>query len=34
LVKDGWLKPGQVQAPDLFTNEFNPYRQTVAAASK
>jgi ABC-type nitrate/sulfonate/bicarbonate transport system substrate-binding protein len=26
LVKDGTLKPGQLKAADLYTNEFNPYR--------
>jgi ABC-type nitrate/sulfonate/bicarbonate transport system substrate-binding protein len=34
LVKDGWLKPGQVKASDLYTNEFNPYRQATTTASK
>jgi len=26
LVKDGALKPGQLKAADLYTNQFNPYR--------
>lgn len=26
LVKDGTLKPGQLKAADLYTNELNPYR--------
>jgi ABC-type nitrate/sulfonate/bicarbonate transport system substrate-binding protein len=34
LVKDGVLKPGQVKAPALYTNEFNPYRAAGAAAAQ
>ena len=34
LVKDGLLKPGQVKAPALYTNGFNPYRAADAAAAK
>lgn len=33
LVKDGTLKPGQVKASDVYTNEFNPYRDKRAEAS-
>lgn len=32
LVKDGVLKPGQLKASDLYTNEFNPYGRAAAAA--
>ncbi len=31
LVKDGALKPGQLKASDLYTNELNPYRGAAAA---
>ena len=34
LVKDGVLKPGQLKAADLYTNEFNPYRSGDARAEK
>jgi ABC-type nitrate/sulfonate/bicarbonate transport system substrate-binding protein len=33
LIKDGALKPGQLKASDLYTNEFNPYRGAAAAAN-
>jgi ABC-type nitrate/sulfonate/bicarbonate transport system substrate-binding protein len=33
LVKDGALKPGQLQANRLYTNEFNPYRNEAAAVA-
>lgn len=33
LVKDGVLKPGQLKAPDLYTNAFNPYRSTGTTAA-
>lgn len=33
LVKDGVLKPGQLKASDLYTNELNPYRSTAATAA-
>ena len=32
LVKDGVLKPGQLRASDLYTNEFNPYRTVGTTA--
>jgi ABC-type nitrate/sulfonate/bicarbonate transport system substrate-binding protein len=32
LVKDGTLKPNQVKAADVYTNEFNPYRDKRAEA--
>lgn len=31
LVKDGILKPGQLKASDLYTNELNPYGRAAAA---
>jgi ABC-type nitrate/sulfonate/bicarbonate transport system substrate-binding protein len=31
LVKDGILKPGQLKAPDLYTNELNPFGRAAAA---
>jgi len=34
LVKDGVLKPGQLKASDIYTNEFNPYAGSAAAVSK
>jgi ABC-type nitrate/sulfonate/bicarbonate transport system substrate-binding protein len=34
LVKDGLLKPGQIEPSNLYTNAFNPYRAADAAASK
>ena len=34
LVKDGVLKPGQLKASDVYTNEFNPYAGSAAAVSK
>ncbi|MBN9488880.1 MAG: ABC transporter substrate-binding protein [Alphaproteobacteria bacterium] len=34
LVKDGILKPGQLKAPDAYTNQFNPYGRSAAAVSK
>ncbi|VTU33442.1 ABC transporter substrate-binding protein [Variovorax sp. PBL-E5] len=35
LVKDGVLKPGQLRAATLYTNEFNPYRtEAVGVAAK
>lgn len=36
LVKDGLLKPGQLRAAALYSNEFNPYRAeaTVGVAAK
>jgi ABC-type nitrate/sulfonate/bicarbonate transport system substrate-binding protein len=34
LVKDGVLKPGQVKASALYTNEFNPYRAANPAAER
>ena len=32
LVKDGLLKPGQLRASDLYTNDLNPYGRAAAAA--
>lgn len=34
LVKDGLLKPGQLKAADLYTNQFNPYRQRATGEIK
>jgi ABC-type nitrate/sulfonate/bicarbonate transport system substrate-binding protein len=34
LVKDGVLKPGQVKASALYTNEFNPYRDAGTATAQ
>jgi ABC-type nitrate/sulfonate/bicarbonate transport system substrate-binding protein len=33
LVKDGLLKPGQLQVGKLYTNEFNPYRNEAPAVA-
>jgi ABC-type nitrate/sulfonate/bicarbonate transport system substrate-binding protein len=33
LVKDGALKPGQLKAADLYTNELNPYRPVSTTGS-
>ena len=32
LVKDGALKPGQLRAADIYTNEFSPYRAGANAS--
>jgi ABC-type nitrate/sulfonate/bicarbonate transport system substrate-binding protein len=34
LVKDGVLKPNQLRAASLYTNEFNPYRNTLPAVAQ
>ncbi|HSV78924.1 MAG TPA: ABC transporter substrate-binding protein [Ramlibacter sp.] len=33
LVKDGVLKPGQLQVRQLYTNEFNPFRNEAPAVA-
>jgi len=33
LVKDGVLKPGQLQVKQLYTNEFNPFRNEAPAVA-
>lgn len=33
LVKDGALKPGQLKASTLYTNEFNPFRNNAPAVA-
>ena len=34
LVKDGVLKPGQLKASDVYTNELNPYGKSAAAVQQ